>query len=190
MGRACIGIGGVAIALFIGYATVPPTTASWVSTALWWGFIVAGVLFFLAGVVYLVPITNRHLNPLDILDDIQCTYWTKEKQIKVTLWFRDYSNSPISEFSCITKFEKQIADVNDKREINGTYLSLSNASYGKSRPIMVEFFKYNIAIDNPNKAIITVSMKPEGLWATKKMTKEIDVQVINRQVPDKEGSQP
>lgn len=52
------------MALFIGYATVPSTTASWVIAVLWWGFIVAGGLFFLTGLTYLILIVRRRQNPL------------------------------------------------------------------------------------------------------------------------------
>ena len=52
------------MALFIGYATVPSTTASWVIAVLWWGFIVAGGLFFLTGLTYLILIVRRRQDPL------------------------------------------------------------------------------------------------------------------------------
>lgn len=58
-------------------------------------------------------------------------------------------------------------------------MSLGNRSYGKSRPIMVEFFKNNIELVNPRKAIVTVSIKPHGMWATRKRIKEVDVQLVN-----------
>ncbi len=64
MGKACIWFGGAAVALFIGYATVPSTTESWVIAVLWWGFIVAGVLFFLTGLTYLILIARRRQNLL------------------------------------------------------------------------------------------------------------------------------
>lgn len=54
MRKACIGFGGTAVALFIGYATVSSTTASWIIAVLWWGFIVVAVLFFLTGLTYLL----------------------------------------------------------------------------------------------------------------------------------------
>jgi hypothetical protein len=64
MGKVCIWFGGAALALFIGYATVPSNTASWVIAVLWWGFIVAGVAFFLTGFISLILIARRHQNQL------------------------------------------------------------------------------------------------------------------------------
>ena len=64
MGKAFISFGTAAVALFIGYATVPSTAESWVVAVLWWGFIVAGALCFLAGLGYLILKARRHQNPL------------------------------------------------------------------------------------------------------------------------------
>ena len=168
------------MSLFIGFANVPETIPiPWYQLALWWGFVVAGILSLLTGLAYLFFLAKRHMSSLDILDDWKCTYWTLEKKLSVTLWFRDFSNSPISKFSCVAKFEKQTVSVDDRRCINGSYLSLGNASYGKSSAIMAEFFKNKIKIDNPNKAIITVSMKPDGFWAPKQKSKEVVVLIVN-----------
>ncbi len=172
------------MALLIGYATVPPSaTNAWILAILWWGFVVAGLLSLSTGFVYLFLLAKRHLNPLDILDDWRCTYWTKEKQLKVTLWFGDYSDSLGVKSSCVAQFEEQLVNVDDKIEIGGTYMNLGNTSFkpSRSRPIMVEFLKHNIEIINAKRATIMVRMKPPGMWATKKRTKEVDVQVISHQ---------
>lgn len=61
MGTVLLWFGAIAVAFFIGYATVPPTTPYWVTMVLWWGFIVSGVLFFLIALAYLARIVRRHL---------------------------------------------------------------------------------------------------------------------------------
>lgn len=183
MGKLCLKFGGAALTLLGLYfvALAIPKLPLWTPDVLFIGFVVVGILFLLTGLVYLFLLGKKHLNPLDILDDLQCTYWTLERQLKVTSWFRDYSNSPISQFSCVAQFEKQTLDVNDRKDVNGTYFVSGKASYGKSRPIMVEFFKNDIKISNPNKAIITVSIKPQGIWATKKRKKKVAIQLVRHE---------
>ncbi len=183
MGKAAIWFGGTAVVLLIGYATVPPSaTNTWILVVLWWGFIFASALFFLTGSAYLIPIGRRHLNPLKILDDWRCTYWPKEKQLKVLLWFSDYSDSRDFKVSCIAQFGDQIVNVNDRIDLDGSFLHLgdSQIKHGGSRPRMLEFQKNNTQVDNASKAKVTVTIKPlGGIWITRKGEREIPVQVIN-----------
>ena len=184
MRKACIWSGGATLTLFLGYTTVATAAkdSPWYLDVLWIGFVISGALFLLTGLAYLFLQGRRHLNPLDILDDWRCTYWPLEKQLQVTLWFGDYSNSSGFKLSCIAQFDEQIVNVDDKKEIGGTYVNLGNTSFkpSRSRPIMVEFLKHNVDIINARQAIIMVSIKPPGMWATKKRNKEVTVQVINR----------
>jgi len=169
--------GGLALSTFIAYTESSPE--AWFGTPLFVTSIVAAILFFVIGIVYLVLLSKHRLRPLDILDEIKCTYWTEGKQIGVSSWFRDYSNSSISTFSCVAQFGKQTVQVDDKRNVDGSFIALSNASYGKRRSVMVEFFKYKIEVDKPSKAIITIGIKPDGIWATRKKTKKVSVQIVS-----------
>ncbi len=137
--------------------------------------------FLLTGLLYLFFRYKKFLNSLDILDDWRCTYWPVEKQIQVTLWFNDYSNSLSFSAQCVAEFDKQMVKIDDDVTVGGTYLGKSALKSGQDQPIMVEFVKRNIELKNKNTAKIITTIKPSiGLWTAKKKIKTVSVQVINR----------
>ena len=169
--------GGLAIGAFYTYTQVAPQVSPWYVPTLLIASIVFGVLFLVTGSIYMWSLTVRHLNPLDILDDVQCAYWPKEKQIKVTLWFCDYYNSLNLKLSCVAQFGKQIVNVTDRVDLDGMYIGNTMCSKGRKR--MIEFFKDKVEITEMNKAKISVSIKPSGLWRKKLKDKEVSVSVVN-----------
>ncbi len=165
------------MALFIGYATVHSGAEIlwWIPLALWYGFVITGALAVLVGLAYMILLARKHLSPLHILDDIRCTYWPKEKQINVTLWFCDHCNSLELKLSCVAQFGNQIV-VTDRVTLDGMYLGSTMCAKGRKR--MVEFFKDNAEIVDASTATISVSIKPSGLWAKKRKNKEISVSIV------------
>ena len=183
MGKACIWLLGVAVTLFIAYASIAATTkgSAWYLNALWIGFITTGILGLLLGLVYLLLLGKKRISPLDILNDWRCTYWPTEKQLKVVLWFRDHSNISTFSVKCVAQFEQQVVQVDDDVTIGGTYFSKAGLKSGQDQPMMVEFLKHNVELHNASMATIWTRIKPSyGVWAAKQRTKVVSVQVINR----------
>jgi hypothetical protein len=139
--------------------------------------IIAATIFVVSGIVYLILLIQKRLNPLSILEDVRCTYWPKEKQVGVTLWFCDYSNSPEFEVLCLAQFGSQTVNVDSRRQLDGTYIGNTYCRGGRKR--MVEFLKNDVAVLAPNKCLVAISIKPLGIWATKKKSKEVDTLVVN-----------
>jgi len=170
-------LGGLAIGAFYTYTQVAPQVSPWYVPALLIASIVLGASFLVTGSIYMWALITKHLNPLSIPDDIQCTYWPKEKQIKVVLWFCDYYNSLNLKLSCVAQFGKQVVDVTDRVVFDGSYMG--GTAYSKRRKRMVECYKDEIEITDMNKARISVSIKPSGLWRKKLKDKEVSILVVN-----------
>jgi len=183
MGKACKWFGGVALTLFIAYASINAAIkdSPWYLEVLYIAFIVAGALFILTGLVYLFLLWKKYRNPLDILDDWRCTYWPSEKQVGVTTWFRDYSNASNFLVKCIAQFGQQVFKFDDVT-IGGTYMGKGGLKSGIDQPIMVEFIKHNIEIDDTSTVKLTMSIRPSsGVWSAKRRSNVVSVQVINRE---------
>ena len=182
MVKVCIWFGGAAIALFIGYATVADVTegSPWYLVTIWIAFVVAGVLFLLTGLVYLFLLGKKRRNPIDILDDWRCMYWPSEKKLKVTLWVHDYSGTTTFSVTCIAHFSQQVVNVNDDVTIGGTYMAKDSLKSGQHQPMMVECFKSNVELFDASTSTVCIRIKPFGMWAAKKKSKVLSVQVINQ----------
>lgn len=150
----------------------------WYQITLWWAFVVSGSLAILIGLVYMALLANKRLKPLDIPGKFYCYYWTLEKQLSVNWWFCDYSDSDAFKLSCVAKFGEQLIILNDKKDINPPLLGLGNTVCGRGQKRVVECFKYNTELTDADKAIITAKIKPMGIWATKKRTEEVTVQLV------------
>ena len=174
--------GGLAVTLFIAYINLPQN--SQFEPILLVGSLVFAGLFATFGMIYIVLWLKLHLCPLVILDDdIRCTHWTTEKQLKVLLFIADYSNAKGFQVSCIAQFGTQIVSLDDKIVLDGLYMPPvdSKTKHIGSRQRMLEFYKNNITVDNTSKAKVTITIKPHGIWATQKSEKDIPVQVISRE---------
>ena len=44
---------------------------------------------------------------------------------------------------------------------------------------MLEFLKNDVEVKDSSQCIVTISMKPLGMWATRKKSKEVATEVIN-----------
>lgn len=182
MGKVFIAFGGATMTLFIGYATVAATTESspWYLTVLLIGFVVAGALWFFTGLAYLFLLCKKFRSPLSILDDFCCTYWPKQRQLRITLWFDDHSNAPTFVTHCTVQFGQEAIAINDDVTLGGSYMGKAGVISGRRGPIMVEFSKHNIDLDKPNTAIVRATIKPSrGIWITKRKNKNVQVQVVN-----------
>ncbi len=158
--------GGVALTTFIAYTQTP--IDAWYHLMFFIISLIAIICFGIAGIVYLVLLAHRRLQPLDILDDIRCTYWTKEKQMQVLLWICDYSNSPEFIVSCLAQFGSQIVNVDDKIQLDAYYMGNTYCRGGHKR--MVEFRKNDVEVSDSSQCLVTISMKPLGMWATSVLT--------------------
>ena len=50
-------------------------------------------------------------------------------------------------------------------------------------PIMAEFLKHEVELEGPDIATIAVYVRPSrGLWATRRKTKKVQVEVVSRGV--------
>ncbi len=50
---------------------------------------------------------------------------------------------------------------------------------GQTQPTMIEFLKNGVELSNTNIVTLTVNIRPSvGVWATKRVTKDVSVQVI------------
>jgi len=179
--KACGWFGVATMTFFIAYTAianqVEPTV--WYIIVLWNAFLLAALFFLFTGIVILWRIVNQRLHPLTILDDIKCAYWPKEKQLEVTLWICDYSKASEFQAICTTHFGEQNVAVNDKIQLDGTYFELGRPCRGNGKKRMIEFRKNNVVIIKPNKCSVTIKVKPLGAWASKRMSKDVDVLIVN-----------
>lgn len=185
MRKACIAFGSLTVALFIGYTAVAATAGSfWYVAALWIAFVATGILFLSTGSAYLCLLYKKHRNPLDILDDWQCTYWPSQNQLKVTLWFRDRSDASAFSVKCIARFGQQkvnMDDIDGDVTIGGTYIGKAGLISGRNQPMMMELLKRNVELRDASTATILTRIKPlGGVWGAKQQTKLVEVQVIKR----------
>ena len=141
------------------------------------------LICLLIGIFILIPsLYKKYVNSLKILENLRCTYWTKEKQLAVTFWYRDESDAEFLSIECVVQIGEQVVEVNDKVLIGGTYMDTNKnvLKSGRIQPIMVECSQKNVDLSDVNKAVIRVTMKPlGGVWLTKKRSKEVEVQVVN-----------
>ena len=180
MGKACIALGSAAVSLLVAYTQIPPEGDPWYRTALLIAFAVAGISFLLIGLVYLYLLGKKHLNPLDILDDWRCTYWPSERQLQVTLWFRDISGASTFKIAVDAQFGQLLVGVGDNVTIGGTYMGKSGIKSGQNQPTMLECFKYNVDLCDVDTATVVANIRPlGGLWAAKKRSKVVSVQRID-----------
>lgn len=178
LGKAYLWLVGTAILFLIGYATVPSDANPSIANILWYIFVALSAMSLLTGGGYLYLLVKKRLNPLAILDEIRCTYWSKEKQLQVLLWICDYSHSAEFRVLCLARFGSQIVNVNEKIQLDGYYLGNTYCKGGRKR--MVEFRKNDVEVRDASQCLVTVSMKPLGIWATKKRSEEIATLVVNR----------
>jgi len=164
------GWGVLAVGALISYFSNAPNSNLFII------FTILASLSVICFLVYFLLLTKKRIKPLDFLDDIHCTYWPKEKQVGVTFWICDYSNSPEFKATCNVKFENQVIKVNPKT-LDGTYCGNTYCRGGRKR--MVEFLKNDVEVAEPNRCLITLAMKPLGIWATKRKTKEVDTLIVS-----------
>ncbi len=175
-------MGGAFLTLLVGAASIAAATQGetfWYERVLWAGVVLACVLFLIAGLVCLANLATRHLRAIRIRNDWHCTYWTKEQQIKVTVWFEDRLRSARYRAECSAQAGDQLVRLNDDVQLGGTYMGRHELISGHSGPVMAEFHKYDVALAAPRRATIRVSIQPRDPWgATKKEAKTIPVQII------------
>jgi len=183
MGRVALSLGGVFVTLFISAATVDAASQArpWFLLALWVAAGVFGTLFLLAGLACASLSLRGYTTAIRIRNDWRCTYWPTEKQLGVTLWFDDHSDAVSYETSCAAQFGQTTVYLNDRPAVGGTYSGPSGFVGGKSgQPIMVEFRKLDVELEEPARAIISVRIGPTGFFkgAAKETTKEVSVQIV------------
>jgi len=181
MGKASLWFMGAAIAmtgLYFAALAVPDRIPTYIPFIVFICALVFAFLFILTGIIYAYFLFKLHLNPICILDDVRCVYWTKEKQVKVEWSFCDYSKTTVFVFSCVVCFGEQTVNVDGRRSLNT--LPDNNATCINGRKMFIEQSKYDIEVDNPEKCQINLSIKPHGrFWATKRKTKEVITQLVN-----------
>lgn len=169
------------MSLFIGYATSANSDA-WYVVVLFYGSIICATLFIITGLLYIIPLFKNRLNPIELVGEVRCTYWPLEKQILVMTFFKNHS--PINTFRtlCSLRSGEQEVTVNERVSIGGTYFNERESvlKSGQSQPIMVEFRKNNIELNQVGLATIQISMKPNRkFWRTKKRTEEVTIGMVN-----------
>jgi hypothetical protein len=145
--------------------------------------IVFGTLFLLAGLAYVFLWYRGYRTAIRIRDDWRCRYWPTAKQLGVTLWFDDDSDAVSYEARCTAQFGQTVVYLNERPVVGGTYFGASGLAGGKSgQPIMVEFRKLDVELEEPAKAVISVRIGPTGFLkgAAKQTTKAVSVQIVGQ----------
>lgn len=174
--------GGAFLTLFVGATTVAATTRDvpWYETTLWAGAGLTGALFFIVGATCLSSLVRKHLKAIDIRSSWRCTYWRREKQLRVTVWFEDRLRSAQHRAECTVQVGDALIRLNDDVKLGGTYLGRHGLIAGHSGPVMAEFLKKDVALDAPDHAIVRVRIQPRDPWGmARDETKTIPIQIIN-----------
>ena len=174
--------GGAFLTLFVGAATVDATAAenAWYVVALWVGAGLTLALFLIVGLTCFVRLAMKHLKAVRIRDDWRCTYWTKEQQLKVALWFDDRLCSTRYEAACVARVGQETIRLDDDIELGGMYMGRRRLISGHSGPVMAEFLKLQVRIDPTEHAIISVRIQPRDPWgAPTQETKTVPIQVVS-----------
>lgn len=169
------------VAFLVGAATVDVATAEtpWYLVALWVGAGITGGVFATTGVICLVSIALKHLKAIRIRNDWRCTYWTKEQQLKVTVWFDDQLHSSRYNADCVAQVGQQVVHLNDDVELGGSYFGRRGIVSGHSGPVMAEFLKREVALEPPESATVRVTIQPRDPWgAASQETKAITIQLV------------
>ena len=170
------------MALFVGAASVNATTVetAWYVVALWVGAGLTGALFLVVGLVCFVRLAMKHLMAVRIRDDWRCTYWTKEQQLRVIVWFDDQLYSTKYKAECVAQVGQEVIRLDDDIQLGGTYMGRRSLTTGHSGPVMAEFLKSDVSIEAPENAIISVRIQPRNPWgASREETKTVPIQVVS-----------
>jgi hypothetical protein len=181
MGRASIwfmGAAGIMVGLYFAALGISDKIPSYVPVIIFILTCVFAFLSFLTGIIYIYFVLKNHLNPVRFLDDIGCTYWTKEKQIQVNWLFCDYSKSDVFTIKCVARFGEQVINVDGRKSLR--VLDDPKAECINGSRVFVEQSKHDIEVKNPDSCQLTLSVKPHGHFgATKKETKDVITQLVN-----------
>lgn len=171
------------LALFVGAAGVSAATTDetpWYELLLWIGAGISGALLLVAVLMCASILAWKHLTAIQIKDNWSCTYWTKEQQIKVTVWFEDRLYAAQYRTECIAEVGHASISLDDDVELGGMYFGKRGLISGHSGPVMAEFRKDDVALDTPESATIHLSIQPRNPWgAAKKETKTIPIEIVS-----------
>ena len=124
---------------------------------------------------------RRHLWAIQIRNDWRCTYWTKEKQIEIKVWFDDQLSAQEYRLECNAQVNEEKISFSD-RNLGGTYAGRGGLTRGP--PHMVEFRGFDVVLAKPQRAVISIRIQPNSPWgSTRKETRTIPVTVIDRTEP-------
>ena len=169
-----------AVSAQVTYDTSDKVGLPWYLIALWVACAVVAGLLALAFLAWGTMAVRHYLSAIEILNDWRCTYWTKEQQLKVTLWFKDKLYANQYHATCVVKVGPQSILLDDDVDLGGTYMGRREMHSGHSGPVMAEFLKKDIALEDPESATVNVSIEPRDQWgAGKKKTKIIPIQIVN-----------
>ena len=174
--------GSAFLAFFVGAAGTSAAASGlpWYLYALWVGAGISGALFFVIGLACLIRLALKHLRAIRITDDWRCTYWTRQHQLQVIVWFEDRLYSARYNAECVAYVKQATIELNDDVQTGGTYMGRRRLARGHSGPVMAEFLKSDVVLEEPETATICVKIQPLSPWgAPRKETQTVQIQVIN-----------
>ena len=170
----------MAVGAQVAYDTSDKVDLPWYLIGLWVACAVVAGLLALAFLAWGIMAVRHYLSAIEILNDWRCIYWTKEQQLKVTVWFKDKRYANQYDAACVVNVGPQSILLDDDVELGGTYLGRRTMHSGHSGPVMAEFLKKDIALEDLESATVDVSIQPLDQWgAGKKKTKTVPIQIVN-----------
>ncbi len=113
-----LGATATMVALYFASLQIPDKLPPNISLIIFILACIFATLFIFTGIVSAYLFVKKHLYPIRFIEDVKCTYWTKEKQMQVSYLFCDYSESNTFTVNCMAIFNEQVVNIDRCSHLN------------------------------------------------------------------------